>query len=149
PDIPALPNTPVTAAIPAPPGSRHADPTKTFAGGCIGTPTTGTGPLQPITSYNAQPAAREVMEFFGVTGTPTVSYVGTTPDFGATNGDQEQQIQVTFTASGSNATIAWGGHIASRLDWGCTDQQLSAGGIHGSPYHMRLKDLEVNGKDFN
>src|SRR5262249_15250710 len=61
---------PVTAAIPAPPGSIHVDPTKTNASGnCIGTATTGTGPLQPVTSYNQQAAGREVMEFFNVSGT--------------------------------------------------------------------------------
>jgi hypothetical protein len=128
--------------ITTPPGSVNADPTKSFAAGCVGG---ATGSPQPLTSYNANLAAgREVMELFGGTS-GTMSYVGTTPTFTAVGGgDQEQQVAVTFTATSSNVVLAWGGHIASRLDWGCTDGPLSAGGISGSPYHMRLKQLFVN-----
>jgi len=51
----------------------------------------------------------------------------------------EAQIAVTFTASSPTAVLAWGGHIASRADWGFTNGvPNSAGGISGSPYHMRL-----------
>ena len=137
--------TPVTVAIPTPPGSVNADPSLSSTAGCIdGT----TGQLQPETSFLAQPASERVMEFFGVTGTPTISYVGPVPDFTDTSGgDIEQQISLTFTAAGSNVVIAWGGHIGSRLDWGCADGPLSAGGISGSPYHMRLKTFSVNGEN--
>ena len=38
--------------------------------------------------------------------------------------------------------IAWGGHIATRADWGGAN---SAVAISGSPYHMRLKDLDGSG----
>ena len=143
---------PVNAPITAPPGSIHVDPTKNLLSGCIGTATTGTGPLQPATSFGAQPAGREVMEFFNVSGTPAtkVEYLPPTPDFSAPNGgDQEQQIRLTFTATASQVEIAWGGHIASRLEWGCANLPVSAGGISGSPYHMRLKDMTVNGAHVN
>jgi hypothetical protein len=138
------------ANIPAPPGSIHADPTKTFASGqCIGTASTGTGPLQPATSFAAVPAAERQMEFYGISGAPVLSYFGPDPDFtDAGGGDQEQQLELVFTANGADVVISWGGHIASRLDWGCADGPLSAGGISGSPYHMRVKDLEVNGTHF-
>ncbi len=37
------------------------------------------------------------------------------------------------------AVLSWGGHIGSRQDWGFTNGvPNSAGGISGSPYHMRL-----------
>ncbi|MBW6500861.1 MAG: T9SS type A sorting domain-containing protein [Bacteroidales bacterium] len=58
----------------------------------------------------------------------------------------EQQINVTFTTgsvAGQTIILAWGGHIASRVDWGYFEDGVtprSAGGISGSPYHMRLKD---------
>ncbi|EMR04096.1 hypothetical protein [Cesiribacter andamanensis] len=56
--------------------------------------------------------------------------------------NSEQRIIVTFkTGTSGSAVLAWGGHIASRLDWGYDNAgvPLSAGGISGSPYHMRLK----------
>ena len=142
---------PVLAAIPTPPGSIHVDPTKTLASGqCLGTTSSGLGPLQPSTSFGAVPAAERSMEFFNVSGTPTISYFGTIPDFTSpAGGDQEQQIKLTFTAGSSQVEIAWGGHIATRLDWGCADGPLSAGGISGSPYHMRLKDMTVNNAHVN
>ena len=49
-------------------------------------------------------------------------------------------VRVHFIAHNSDAVIAWGGHIASVHYWG-TDPDgdpYSAGGIDGSPYHMRL-----------
>jgi hypothetical protein len=142
---------PTLAAIPTPLGSIHVDPTKTLASGqCLGTTSSGSGPLQPSTSFGAVPAAERNMEFFNVSGTPTISYFGTTPDFTApAGGDQEQQIQLSLTAASSQVEMAWGGHIATRLDWGCADGPLSAGGISGSPYHMRLKDMTVNGVHVN
>lgn len=144
-----------TAPIPVPTTNIHADPSKTVAGGCIGTATTGTGPLQPVTSFNAVPAAERNMEFFDATpaivapATSAITYVGPTPILTKTTGDQEQQIKVTFTANSSSPVLAWGGHIASRLDWGCSDSSLSASGISGSPYHMRIKDMTVNGIHVN
>jgi hypothetical protein len=59
--------------------------------------------------------------------------------------NDETQIMVEFDPSGGSGDVllAWGGHIASRKEWGFfvdpTDPR-SAGGISGSPYHMRLKD---------
>src|SRR5207244_629373 len=58
---------------------------------------------------------------------------------GSYSGNSSTQITLTFTATDSTPVIAWGGHIASEVDWG---QGLSAGGISGSSYHMRLKGLD-------
>jgi hypothetical protein len=55
-------------------------------------------------------------------------------------------LTITFTADAPNVVFAWGGHIASRLDWGFTNGvPNSAGGISGSPYHTRLLDLDGSG----
>ena len=59
-----------------------------------------------------------------------------------TLGDVERRVQITFTAAVPNPVLAWGGHIAWRGDWGAGN---SAGGVSGSPYHMRLKDLDGAG----
>ncbi|HEU4870475.1 MAG TPA: hypothetical protein VFT08_06470 [Pyrinomonadaceae bacterium] len=54
------------------------------------------------------------------------------------------KITITFTASTSNPVLAWGGHIGTRIDWGAANSAIA---ISGSPYHMRL--LELNGAGGN
>ena len=54
----------------------------------------------------------------------------------------KRSVIVTFTASNSTVLLAWGGHIASQIDWGAGN---SAGSISGSPYHMRLLNLDNGG----
>jgi hypothetical protein len=51
-------------------------------------------------------------------------------------------LQITFNATASNVLFVWGGHIASRGDWGANN---SASGISGSPYHTRLLSLDGSG----
>ena len=46
-----------------------------------------------------------------------------------------------FTATTETVVIAWGGHIATRLDWGSDGSAVT---ISGSPYHMRLHDFRCS-----
>ncbi|MCH9031367.1 MAG: T9SS type A sorting domain-containing protein [candidate division Zixibacteria bacterium] len=72
------------------------------------------------------------------------------PTPGAGEGDltaanSSTRIEVTFVVDSPTMILAWGGHIGSRNDWdfdGATPN--SAGGISGSPYHMRLIDWNLN-----
>jgi hypothetical protein len=57
-------------------------------------------------------------------------------------GDKSARITVSFTAAVANPVLAWGGHIATRADWGSAN---SAVAISGSPYHMRLIALDGSG----
>ena len=59
--------------------------------------------------------------------------------YGATDAPGQRSVIVTFTATSSTVLLAWGGHIASQIDWGAGN---SAGAISGSPYHMRLLTLD-------
>ena len=59
-------------------------------------------------------------------------------------GSSSTSIRLWFTADAKSAVIAWGGHIASRADWG---NDHSAVSISGSPYHMRLEDLSCSDED--
>jgi hypothetical protein len=134
------------APIPAPTTNVQVDTSKTLANGCQ---VAGSGATQqPVTSFNAIPAAERNMEFFDAepAASNAIQYVGTAPSLLDHNGDQEQQISVTFKATGTNPVLAWGGHIARAADWGCADGPNSASGISGSPYHMRIKNVTVNGK---
>jgi uncharacterized repeat protein (TIGR01451 family) len=62
--------------------------------------------------------------------------------YGSGDAAGKRSVIVTFTASNSTVLLAWGGHIASQIDWGAGN---SAGSISGSPYHMRLLDLDNDG----
>jgi len=111
--------------------------------GCSGSPTsTFTIPTDNITvTNNLNP----------YTNAPIVQTPGVFSLWGGTitgvtyepygNGD-ERRITVTFTSTVANPVLAWGGHIAWGGDWGIGN---SAGGISGSPYHMRLIDLDGRG----
>ena len=57
-------------------------------------------------------------------------------------GDKSANITITFTATQANPVLAWGGHIATRANWGPAN---SAVAISGSPYHTRLLDLDGSG----
>jgi uncharacterized repeat protein (TIGR01451 family) len=76
--------------------------------------------------------------------------------------DASTAVQVTFTVDGDTAictdnnntpndttddtgcsvVLAWGGHIASTVDWGLDNGAVN---ISGSPFHMRQKVLYVTG----
>jgi hypothetical protein len=56
-------------------------------------------------------------------------------------GTSQTGLALYFTATNSTAVIAWGGHIARRLDWG---SGKSAADVSGSPYHMRVIDLRCS-----
>ncbi|MDP3954237.1 MAG: hypothetical protein Q8Q06_02370 [bacterium] len=92
---------------------------------------------QPATSFNALLAGERVMTLFG----GTISGISYDTDGDLTAAQSETRITVTFSVDDSTAVLAWGGHIATQEDWGVGQ---SAGGISGSPYHMRLIDWNLN-----
>ena len=59
-------------------------------------------------------------------------------------GTSQTGLALYFTATSSTVVIAWGGHIARRLDWGAGN---SAANVSGSPYHMRVIDLRCSNND--
>ncbi|NNG21141.1 hypothetical protein HJ590_16565 [Naumannella sp. ID2617S] len=75
-----------------------------------------------------------VFTMFGgdLTGAGPYTYSwGTSPNSsGKYVGDTSTEILVLFTATSSDAVLAWGGHIASRKDWGNGNSAVS---ISGSP----------------
>ncbi len=101
-------------------------------------------PNQPEDSFNNLGAAEKQMTMWG--GTITGISYGPLADLSQSN--EPQAITVTFTtdSDGGEVLLAWGGHIGSRHDWGSdiNGVPLSAGGISGSPYHMRLIDWNLN-----
>jgi uncharacterized repeat protein (TIGR01451 family) len=107
--------------------------------GC-GASTTFPIPADPqVTGAGVTPIAGNFTLFGGtVTAVSAYSY----PDGSGFSGDKSARITITFTADVANPVLAWGGHIAIRSDWG---NNGSAVAIPGSPYHMRLIDLDGAG----
>lgn len=56
----------------------------------------------------------------------------------------QTSITITFRATSATPVLAWGGHISTRLDWGINHSAIA---LSGSPYHMRL--LDINGAGGN
>jgi hypothetical protein len=99
-------------------------------------------PGQPVDSYNNVAGAGQAQMAIWNGSISSISYVGSTPDL-SSSANQSQQIEITFTTGtdpSGTSILAWGGHIASREEWGfdADGSPRSAGGISGSPYHMRL-----------
>jgi uncharacterized repeat protein (TIGR01451 family) len=97
-------------------------------------------PADPqVTGAGVTPIAGNLTMFGGdITAVSAYSY----PDGTGFAGDKSARITITFTATTANPVLAWGGHIASRQDWGLTASAVS---IPGSPYHTRLIDLDGAG----
>ena len=121
--------------------------TVTTSNPCIGVSgcSLGTSTTFPIPA-DSQVAGQGVSQIAGnftlfngtITGVSAYSYATGTGFVG----DKSARITVSFTASAANPVLAWGGHIATRQDWGSAN---SAVAIPGSPYHMRLIDLDGSG----
>ncbi len=107
--------------------------------GC-GSPTTFAIPADPqVTGGGVTPVAGNFTLYGGtITSVSAYSY----PNGSGFAGDKSARITISFTASQANPVLAWGGHISSRADWGANN---SAVAIPGSPYHMRLIDLDGQG----
>ena len=80
---------------------------------------------QKFTSYNASNVVLSYDHEDALTGAQTAS-----------------GLKIEFNATASNVLFTWGGHIASRGDWGAGN---SASGISGSPYHTRFISLDGSG----
>jgi hypothetical protein len=145
-----------TFAIPAPANdTAHGSP--------INCPTpppfSGNGANQPTTSFANLAAASTGCPNFGGTENMTIyggtitaitydgALDGSLPNYQnvtSGNGQASTRLRITFTSNGGTVVLAWGGHIASRFDWGCPTAPQSAGGISGSPYHMRQITWSLN-----
>ena len=116
--VAGVPNTYSYFAIPAP--------------SSVGSPVAG----QPTTRFNSLPTDERRMTLYG----GTISAVAYAAQGDLNANASSTSIDVTFTVTSSTAVLAWGGHIAREIDWGINQ---SAGGINGSPYHMRLLNWDL------
>ncbi len=107
--------------------------------GC-GAATTFAIPADPqVTGAGVTPIAGNFTLYGGtITGVSAYTYDEGT----GFAGDKSAKVTITFNATQSNPVLAWGGHIATRADWGLAN---SAVNIPGSPYHTRLVDLDGAG----
>jgi len=80
--------------------------------------------------------------FGGTLGQVSITAVSAYTLSGTYAGDSSTRVTVSFTTDVSNPVLAWGGHIARRVDWG---SGMAAVDIPGSPFHMRFIDLDGSG----
>lgn len=149
----AVPHT-VTIQWDTTEGGKHAidylttfNRTEALANPCFGvTGCTITGytalaiPPDPNVIAGMAPVVPEAGEFrlFGGTLLNASAYT-LIHDYSTTS---HTSITLTFTADVPNPVLAWGGHISKRADWGIGNSAIS---INGSPFHMRLLDLDGQG----
>lgn len=121
----------------------NADPCDNVTG-CTVTPPPLAIPNDPNIPANDPSGPPTIVQVPGVftmwNGTLTSASAYTVA--GSYAGDSSTRITLTFTAAEDDPVLAWAGHIASEADWGAG---TSASGIAGSPYHMRLIDLDGSG----
>lgn len=92
-----------------------------------------------VTGAGVTPVAGVFTLYGGtITGVSAYSYADGT----GFAGDKSARITITFSTTVANPVLAWGGHIATRQDWGASN---SAVAISGSPYHTRLIDTDGTG----
>ncbi|MVT10310.1 HYR-like domain-containing protein [Chitinophaga tropicalis] len=99
---------------------------------------------QPTTSFNALSAGERVFTGYNA-DLLSVTY---SSEGNLAAAQSETVVHVTFKALKETVVLAWGGHIASVVDWGkdpVTHESRSASAISGSPYHMSLKNWIING----
>jgi len=83
-------------------------------------------PGQPAISFNNLPGSERRMTLYN--GTIDTLYYGTQGSLSA--GTSETQLVIRLTPANATSVLVWGGHIASRNDWGYTSgSPNSAGGI--------------------
>ena len=105
--------------------------------GCGGA-TTFPIPVDPFVAAEGVSQVPGVFTMYNATITGVSSYTRT----GSFAGNSQTSITITFTAANATPVLAWSGHISTRADWGFDN---SAVAISGSPYHMRLLDLDGQG----
>jgi Big-like domain-containing protein len=105
--------------------------------GCGGA-TTFPIPVDPFVAAEGVSQIPGVFTMFNGTITGVSAYTRA----GSFDGNSQTSITLTFTAANATPVLAWSAHISTRADWGFDD---SAVAISGSPYHMRLLDLDGQG----
>jgi hypothetical protein len=107
---------------------------------CGNGPSTLDVPTDSTTTFPSGSQLDGVFSAWGGTLTDA-GYVNPEPIDVDTTGTVERLIDVTFTAAGATAVLAWGGHIASNLNWGAGNTFV--GSHTGASFHMRV--LQING----
>lgn len=95
-------------------------------------------PLDPLIAFEGVTQVPGMFTIYGGTITGLSAYTTN----GTLDTTSQTRIAITFAASRPDPVLAWGGHIATRADWG---QNHSAVSISGAPYHMRIYDVDNEG----
>jgi hypothetical protein len=128
-------NAPGQSVVPCDGIAGTAGPHACGTGSTPGAPSTLAVPTDTNTQF---PSGSQVPGVFSAWGGQLkhAGYVSPTPIDVTTTGNVAREIDVTFTADGDTVVLAWGGHIASSLDWGAGNTYV--GSKSGASLHMML-----------
>src|SRR5438477_4064096 len=116
------------------------DPCSGVAG--CGSPTTFAIPADSHINLPASPDDGRWNQVFTMFNGTITSVTPTYTLTGTYSSDSSTGLTITFTAASATPVMAWGAHIATRKDRGATNSALAT---TGSPYHMRLLNLDGSG----
>lgn len=127
---------------------------------CSGSPQLLSIPVDPeLTIAGVTPASGQKFNLYGGTFTAAGAVVTNTGNLCATPSctvstnpsayslvgtyadTSQTRLTIYVTATESSFVLGWGGHIATRLDWGLNGSAVS---ISGSPYHMNMHDFQCS-----
>ncbi|MFM7328494.1 MAG: hypothetical protein ACKO3B_07155, partial [Bacteroidota bacterium] len=94
----------------------------------------------PVYSFNRIPGADKNLAIYNATISEALVYSEGDPS--ATTAETRLTIKFNVPSGGRTVVLSWGGHLASRLDWGGNN---TSGDINGSPYHTRFISLDGKG----
>ena len=105
-------------------------------------PFVGDGESQPTQSFSDLESSEgnQIIEIWGAEFVGGSFEYTQAVDPATTDAESKGIFKVRFTIEKATVVMAWGGHIADFLDWGCPEELKSASALPGSPYHMRLID---------
>ena len=102
---------------------------------CNGPLDSGTIPLSDNPSVPS-PFVSDANRYFTIWNAETIG----TPTLPGSDAAGQQSVTIPFSTTGTDpVVIAWAGHIANEINWGAGN---AAGGISGSPYHMRVVSID-------
>ncbi|MBI2687972.1 MAG: hypothetical protein HYX27_16815 [Acidobacteria bacterium] len=138
-------NAAVTGADPCFGGACGGAPTATYAMPVDPNITDGASqPQQMVTGRKAAYLLQNGGQYFSLWGGAgaTIDSVTVPLLSGGYTTNSSTRVTIAFTPQIANPVLSWGGHIATRVDWGSA---FSAVAISGSPFHTRLIDLNGGG----
>ena len=134
---PCIDIVPSSSCSPSKPIGSTATPIENFGSGTGGEKSCGSS----LGTFSGTQVPGKIL-LWGPIGSSITGATITSDNVLSGTGQCSTTVKVVFTVGGTgtaNIVLAWGGHIASQVNWGFGD---GASAVSGSPYHMALSSLD-------